>query len=244
MQPGVALTWLYRRRHLLLPLLRHQPGENKIRWGQEVWPFQWRIAVSWLCGYFIFQLYNPVLFAFHGAVVAGQMGMSLTLANALQAIAISWIYTKAAPFGALIARKQYLKLDQLFFKALGQSVAVCGAGALAIWMGVIYLNWAGLPFAHRLLDPTSIAFLLSITTMNVVVTAEATYLRAHKQEKILSNFRSQSCPRRAISTFFLGRNYGAFGVVAGSLVTVGPRRCGLPLGTYTFLKYRRIWHAQ
>ena len=117
---GVALTWLYRRRHLLLPLLRHQPGENKIRWGQEVWPFQWRIAVSWLCGYFIFQLYNPVLFAYHGAVVAGQMGMSLTLANALQAIAISWIYTKAAPFGALIARKQYLKLDQLFFKALGQ----------------------------------------------------------------------------------------------------------------------------
>ena len=42
--------------------------------------------------------------------------------------------------------------------------------------------------------------------------------------------------------FFLGRTYGAFGIVTGSLL-VG-LTTGLPLGTYTFLKYRRIWHAQ
>ena len=74
---------------------------------KEVWAFQWRIAVSWLCGYFIFQLYNPVLFAYHGAVTAGQMGMSLSLANALISVAISWVNTKAAPFGAMIAGREY-----------------------------------------------------------------------------------------------------------------------------------------
>ncbi len=77
--------------------------------------------------------------------------------------------------------------------------------------------------------------------MNVVVTAEATYLRAHKQEKFLL-ISILGAILVAISTFFLGRNYGAFGVVAGSLL-VG-LITGLPLGTYTFLKYRRIWHAQ
>jgi len=237
----VAFIWLSRRRHLLGALLRHPSGEHRIRWGKEVWPFQWRIAVSWLCGYFIFQLYNPVLFAFHGAIVAGQMGMSLTLANALQAIAISWIYTKAAPFGALIARKEYGQLDKLFFKALGQSVAVCITGALTIWIGVIYLNWAHLPFAHRLLDPTSIAFLLMLTTMNIIVFAEATYLRAHKQEKLLLN-SVLGAFLVASSTFLLGKSYGALGVVTGSLI-IG-FVVGLPLGTYTFLRYRRIWHAQ
>jgi len=237
----VAFLWLCRRRHLLIPLLRHHPGEHKIRWGKEVWPFQWRIAVSWLCGYFIFQLYNPVLFAFHGAVVAGQMGMSLTIANALQAIAISWIYTKAAPFGALIARKEYGQLDQQFFRALGQSVAVCTAGALIILIGVIYLNWARLTFAHRLLDPVSIAILLAITTLNVIVIAEATYLRAHKQEKFLL-ISALGAILVGCSTLFLGRSYSALGVVTGSLL-VG-LFVGLPLGTYTFLKYRRIWHAQ
>ena len=237
---SVGSIWLLRRRRLICSLLQHSCGENNIRWGKEVWPFQWRIAVSWLCGYFIFQLYNPVLFAYHGAVVAGRMGMSLTLANALQAVAISWIYTKAAPFGALIARKEYRQLDQLFFKALGQSVAVCGAGALVIWIGVVFLNWAHIGFASRLLDPTSIAFLLLITTMNIVVFGEATYLRAHKQEKFLLN-SVLGAILVACSTFILGRSYGAIGVVTGSLL-VG-LVMGLPLGTYTFLKYRRLWHA-
>jgi hypothetical protein len=238
---GVAFIWLCRHRRLLLPLLRHRPGQDQIRWGKEVWPFQWRIAVSWLCGYFIFQLYNPVLFAFHGAGVAGQMGMSLTLANALQAVAISWIYTKAAPFGALIARKEYAQLDQLFFRALGQSVAVCVAGAVSVMAGVIYFNWVRLPLAHRLLDPISMAILLAITILNVIVIAEATYLRAHKQEKFLL-ISVLGAVLVACSTFFLGRSYGALGVVTGSLL-IG-LVVGFPLGTYTFVKYRRIWHAQ
>lgn len=29
-------------------------------WWTELWPFQWRIAISWLSGYFMFQLFNPV----------------------------------------------------------------------------------------------------------------------------------------------------------------------------------------
>ncbi len=45
-----------------------------ISWRREVWPFQWKIAVSWLCDYFIFQLFTPVLFAFRGPVEAGQDG--------------------------------------------------------------------------------------------------------------------------------------------------------------------------
>ena len=32
-------------------------GANRIDWFEEVWPFQWRIAISYLCGYFIFQLF-------------------------------------------------------------------------------------------------------------------------------------------------------------------------------------------
>jgi len=69
-------------------------------------------------------LFNPVLFAFRGPVEAGRMGMSLSLANAIQAIAVSWVGTKSAPFGTLVARKEFDRLDQVFFQALRQSVAV------------------------------------------------------------------------------------------------------------------------
>lgn len=237
---GVAAFWLIRHRALLLPLLRHDPGEHRISWMKEVWPFQWRIAVSWLCGYFIFQLYNPVLFAYRGAVAAGQMGMSLTLANSLSSVAISWINTKAAPFGAMIARKQFVQLDRLFFQALKQSVAVCGLGAFTIWIAVTYMSSAHIRFAHRLLDPAPLGILLFSAMLNIVVSAEALYLRAHKQEKFLFN-SVLGAILVGLSTYLLGRAYGAMGMVTGSLF-IG-LFIGLPLGTYTFFKYRRIWHV-
>jgi O-antigen/teichoic acid export membrane protein len=236
---GVASIWLFRRRSLLLPLLRHNPGEHRIHWMKEVWHFQWRIAVSWLCGYFIFQLFNPVLFAYKGAVAAGQMGMSLSLASALQSVSLSWISTKAAPFGAMISRKEYSALDSLFFRACRQSIGICAAGALFAWIAVVYLNWAHFRLAQRLLPPVSLGLMLLGTILSIIVSAEAIYLRAHKQEKFLLN-SVLGAFLVACSTYFLGKSYGALGMVSGNLA-IG-LLMGLPLGTYTFFKYRKIWH--
>ncbi|HYK37955.1 hypothetical protein [Alloacidobacterium sp.] len=237
----VSGTWLFRRRRLLLGLLRYRVGLHRIHWGSEVWSFQWRIAVSWLCGYFIFQLYNPVLFAYQGAVAAGQMGMSLSLASAIQSISISWMNTKAAPFGSMIARKEYAQLDHVFFRTLTQSFTVCAVGSALAWGIAIYLNWAHLRIANRILSPSSLGILLIGTMLNNIVFAQALYLRAHKQEKFLLN-SVLGAVLVGCSTYFLGRAYGAFGMVTGTLM-VG-LLMGLPLGTYTFFKYRRLWHAQ
>lgn len=65
---SASLVWLAGKHKLLLGLLRHQAGTHRIRWSHEVWPFQWRIAVSWLSGYFLFWIFNPILFAFRGPV--------------------------------------------------------------------------------------------------------------------------------------------------------------------------------
>lgn len=234
-----ALIWLFRKRKLILGLLRMTPGSDRIRWWQEVWPFQWRIAVSWLCGYFIYQLFNPVLFAYKGTVAAGQMGMSLSLVNALQAVAISWMNTKAAPFGSLVARKRYSELDDLFFRTLKQSIAVFLAGSVTIAVGVFYLNVRAIPFASRLLSPGCIVALLLSTSVNVVVFGEALYLRAHKQEKFLLNSIIGAL-LVAPSTYFLGKSFGAAGILAGNLVIAFV--VGLPLGTWVFIRYRRLWH--
>src|SRR6202158_5853424 len=47
---SASIVWLIGKRKLLAGLLRHPAGTHRIRWTQEVWPFQWRIAVSWLSG--------------------------------------------------------------------------------------------------------------------------------------------------------------------------------------------------
>ncbi len=234
-------SWLFSRRRLIIGLLRHAAGPHKILWGTEVWPFQWRIAVSWLCGYFIFQLFNPVLFAYWGPVAAGQMGMSLSISNALMSLAIAWISTKSAPFGMMIARKEYAKLDKILFMALFQSVSVVIAGSLVVWGAVVYLYSTHMRFSHRLLGPGTFGMLLVAMSLNVIVFAEALYLRAHKQEKFLLN-SILSAVLTGLSTFFLGKQFGATGMVMGYLI-VGIV-VGLGLGTYTFFKYRRIWHVE
>lgn len=236
---AASLVWLSGKRKLLLGLLRYNAGTHKIRWNQEVWPFQWRIAISWLSGYFLFWIFNPVLFAFRGPVEAGKMGMSLSLANAIQAIAVSWVSTKSAPFGTLIARKEYQRLDQTFFQALRQSFAVSLAGALIAWLGCIYLNLCHFSFAQRLLNPFSLGILLVYMIVNVIISAEAYYLRAHKQEVFFVNSLVGAIAV-TICTFIFGRRYGATGIVISTCIL---NWCGLVWATYKFRKYRKLWHA-
>lgn len=236
----ISFIWLLRKRRLILGLLRFNVGSHRIRWMAEVWSFQWRIAVSWICGYFIYQLFVPVLFAYKGAVAAGQMGMSLSLANALQAVAISWLNTKAAPFGSMVARREFGRMDEIFFQSLRQSVGVFLAGAACIYLVAVYVNAMHFQFAGRLLSPAWLAALLLSVGANVIVFGEALYLRAHKQEKFLLN-SVLGAVLVASSTWFLGRHFGAAGIVAGNLVI--SFLFGLPLGTYVFLKYRRLWHV-
>ena len=98
---------------------------ERVSYFKELFPYQWRIALSWVSGYFIFQLFNPVLFATEGAVVSGQMGMTLHALNAIQSFSYSWLHTKVPLYSKLIALKDYLSLDNLFNRTLKQMTRVC-----------------------------------------------------------------------------------------------------------------------
>jgi O-antigen/teichoic acid export membrane protein len=232
--------YLLRRRRLLISLLRHVPGTHRIQWWKEVWPFQWRIAISSLSGYFIFQLFIPVLFAYWGPVPAGQMGMSLNISNALLSISISWVSTKMPLFGTLIARKEYGQLDHVFFRVLLQSSAVCLLGSFTTWTVISAMHARGYALAHRMLPPLPFGILLLSMMVNHIVFCEALYLRAHKQEKFLT-ISILVAVFMTCSTYLLGRPFGAIGMVSGYLSI---NACiALGGGTYTFLKYRTLWHG-
>ena len=97
-----------------------------ISWRHEIWPFQWRIAVSWLSGYFVYNLFTPVLFYFHGPVVAGQMGATMQLVNSLNSLSASWAGTKGPRYGMLISHRKFEEnVNRLFFKTTAQAVGVC-----------------------------------------------------------------------------------------------------------------------
>ena len=181
----VALAFLWSRRKLLLPLLRCSGTAKAIVWRSEIWPFQWRLGISFLCSWFTAQIFTPVLFAYRGPVEAGRMGMSMSIAGYLWAMVLPWMSTKATPFGNLIARGEFQSLDMLFFRTLKQSLAVVAASAALCMAGIEVLQHAAPRLATRMLPPHLFALLLLTAVSVFIVQSMAVYLRAHKREPFL-----------------------------------------------------------
>jgi O-antigen/teichoic acid export membrane protein len=236
----VGSVWLLAtHRPLFTDLLRTRGGG--ISWREEVWPFQWRIAVSWISSYFTFHFFIPVLFSARGPVAAGKMGMSLTLASAVFFVATSLVTTRTPRYGELIARRDFAELDAQFFPAMWRAFGAMALGAAALLGGTFLLpRIGGHRWSDRLLDPLPFALLLATFLINTLFFAEAVYLRAHKQEPLLGIFIASGI---AVATcaVTLGRTYGATGMMLGYFVTT--LVISLGGGTWVFVRKRREWHG-
>jgi len=246
MSTGLALTvffWLWRTKRIFLKDL-YDYGESAnvgIKWRAEIWPMQWKIALSWLSGYFIFQLFTPVLFAYHGPAEAGKMGMSFALTTALMSIAMAWMSTKAPLFGMLVANQDYVKLDQLFKMTLSRSLLLlCILGMMLTGLNY-YLHEANIQMASRFLDPLPFTFLMLATIVNYITYAQSAYLRAHKQEPFLL-ISLISALLIGASTLVLVKEYGALGIMSGYLAVCSV--VGLGGGSIIFFSKRNEWQLK
>lgn len=237
-QGFVASILLYSRRKLLIPLLRVHVVDQGISWKREVWPFQWKIAVSWLCDYFIFQLFTPVLFAFRGPEEAGRMGLSMNIVTQLSAMMLAWMTTKAAPFGSLIAKRERPELDRMFFRSLRQSLVLFAGAAVAVLIGVLASPYI-LPKISRRIEDWPIFLLLLLTALSShVVQSEAIYLRAHKCEPFLiQSIVIATCT--AASVVLLAKTSGAIGVSFAYFLVLGV--AGVISATTIFKNKRSQW---
>ena len=194
-------------------------GPEKVLYMKEIFPYQWRIALSWVSGYFIFQLFNPVLFATEGAKVAGQMGMTLAALNGIQALTQSWINTKVPRMSGLIAQKDYNTLDALFEKTLKQMLAI-GTTCLLILIVAIYViqkidfSFLGMHIGDRFLPIIPLCLMVWASWAMLPINCWATYLRCHKKEPLLLNsvVVGVLC---CVSTVGLGNLYGLYGMTIG-----------------------------
>jgi O-antigen/teichoic acid export membrane protein len=233
---------IYTHRRLLGNVLRHKPGIHQTSFSSDIWPLQWRMAVSWVSGYLTVPLFAPMLahMSAWGPIEAGRMGVSLSIAAKIGDVAMAWMNTKAAPFGRMVALRQFRELDKRFFRALTQSTGLGSLGAVVVWSLAFVLARHGNHYAARFLSPVGLALMLFGFVANTAVSSMAIYLRAHKQEKFMLN-SILGAVYTLPAAWFLGHRYGGAGIAAsyafGSLVI------GLGYGTYTFLKWRRIWHT-
>lgn len=233
-----AHAWLRLRARYIGRLLGTEgaPAAAAISWRKEIFPFQWRIALSWISGYFIFQLFNPILFSRQGALEAGKAGLALTIFSTLLTVSMSWVNAKAPVIAGMLARHEREPARRLFRSMMLRSAAFNVAGCLAVLAGVWLLQALGLGLAGRLPSLFALACIALATLANHLVSAMAVFMRAHKEDPLMHS--SVGMAALSIGGIYLAAGHGLDVVMATYAVLAVA--VGLP---WCFLIFRAYWRA-
>ena len=177
----VPFVWIVFRRPLLLR--GAITLSLKYDWRKEVWPLQWRVAVSWFCLYLSSQVYTPVLMKAQGPIIAGQLGLSLALANTLGFLAQSWIARRVPMLAHAAARNDWQHMKAAFRFDFIVFFAVYGLGSVVLL--IIAALFSNHPFVARVLPFWQFACLLLVIFINQALVAIATYLRSFRREPLM-----------------------------------------------------------
>lgn len=226
-------------REFLKSLLWTKVAGPRLSWRTDILPFQWRIALSWVSGYFAFSLFTPVLFLYHGPVIAGQMGMTWFLYEALSSLGGAWLMPHVPQFGMMVAQRKFVEMDRLFWRLTIIVTTVTIVGATAIWLLVYGLNYFGSFFAGRMLSPFPTALFLVSAIIHTASLPMSTYMRAHKKEPLLV-LSVLGGILIGFSTWFLGKYYSVLGMAAGYFTI---KTLTFPVVIIIWRRCRNRWHA-
>lgn len=181
----LSCMYLALRRREFFKMFFKKPEHGVISWSREIWPFQWRIAVSWMSGYFIFSIITPTVFRLSGAEAAGQIGFTLQLARLVSSVASSWSTTRLPEFGMLVARRDWPKLSETWRKSTAMSVMVASVGSVGMILGMEGVMRVMPNIASRY-GGVLVAFYFCVSMVaQSLINSLAYYLRAFKEEPFM-----------------------------------------------------------
>ena len=232
----VTAHWLSLQENLIGQLQKKSSKKtNNLRWIHDIFPFQWRIALSWISGYFIFQILTPLAFSRQGAIEAGRLGITLAIFNSLLTIGMSWVNAKAPVMAAQISRGEHSNVNHLFRQITWRASLFTAALAIAALAILVILETVAPTVARRFTSlPVSICIAV-VTVTNTFIFSAATYMRAHGEEPMI--WVSLVSAFATLLVTLEGSTQGLFPMIfMYMLVTVS---VSLP---WTYLIFRRYYH--
>lgn len=221
----------------LLSFACHNSG-REIGWQREILPVQWRFGVSWACAYFSTQVYTPILMHTQGALVAGQMGLSLSIVTMISFIGQALIARRVPIMAQAAARRDFVALDSAFRRDFLFFIVCYGCGALAVV--ALKLALSGTIYAARVLPFWQLVGLLGAVFINQVVGVLATYLRSFLYEpltKVNLIGTLMAVPLAVVAAYY------SVGAVIAVLFAVA--LCfNLPWAVAIWRQERRLWQTK
>lgn len=234
------VAWTYRS---FFGAFWERPNGSSISWRREVWPLQWSLALHSVLQYLAYFMFVPILFHFHGPIVAGQMGMTWTILTTMQYAAFSWVQTRAPKFGMLVARREFAELDRVFVRAAGISCTVLFSGCVAFGLAIAVLPHVPHPWARglaeRLLPILPTVLFSSSVFLIGIFQCLVSYLLAHKRNPLLPVSVLGNLATIA-GVVVAGALYGAIG--AGSALLFVLTCWTLPAAGWVWKTSRQAWH--
>ncbi|MPL93526.1 hypothetical protein SDC9_39658 [bioreactor metagenome] len=212
---------------------------NKISYWNEIFPFQWKIAISWVSGYFIFQFFNPVVFVYNGAEAAGKVGMTMTFLSTITSFVASWTSTKVPFWSSLVAKREYKELDISFIKTMKQSTLISFFCVLVFIFFIVAINFFNCSLANRFLPLYVCIVIFAVVPFNNINNGWATYLRCHKKEPFIIQAIIVGV-LTILSTLVSAKYIGVNAVMIGYAM-IFIFIC-FPIGYFLFSHYKKIYH--
>jgi O-antigen/teichoic acid export membrane protein len=232
------LVFIYGR--LFLSLLRLRQGSS-FSWKNEIWPMQWPLALQGVAGYFMFSLFVPVIYSYHGVVEAGRTGISVQVVMAILAIATTFVAVKAPRMGTMYAKGDYDRFESTWITVSAVSLCVSFVGSAAVAVLLIWGHMNGLAYVQRFLDPIPFLLLLGWGFLLQWLQCAAAYWRAQRREAVRGWGVVPGLVTGACAWYF-GRDGGATGM-AGATLGVA-LLVSIPLSLYFLAQSRRMTEAR
>lgn len=184
---AASMTCLWNEAARLISIWKNSDDTSPGTWWKAIWGFQWRMAVSNISGYAIFQFTTPMLFVSLGAIYAGQYGMIQQVVNGISGISMAWVATKQALWGRFAAGKDYENLDRSYQETSKKALLVNVALAMCFLVALEFFRFMGMKIGNRFPEIGVCMVLFVCSAINQGVFAKAIYIRAHKEEPIMLN---------------------------------------------------------
>jgi hypothetical protein len=118
--------------------VRSPPGHALV-WTKDVLPFQWRVGISWLTGYFMFQAPTFAIATFGSIYQAGRFGLSMQIVLAILSVAQVYLTFCVARWAAKASDEASGGIFRDYLISVAVTTAIVFAGGVVLLMGIHFL---------------------------------------------------------------------------------------------------------
>lgn len=149
--------------------------------SQELKNLQIKYAVSFFSGYFMFNIFVPLVYKYQGSLLAGQLGLTLTVVRTISTFSYAWLESKLPYFNILISKGELKKFRDEFKTKFQLSGATFIFGMIAIALLYFASNYFNL-YNDRVVSPEIFSSIFAMEVGIYIMSCYAIYVRAHKVE--------------------------------------------------------------